>query len=193
MKNTKGWLLGLFAAFAASLCCITPILAIIGGIGGSISYFDWLNPYREYLIAFTVIVFAFAWYQKLKPKKVDPNCDCEEEKTSFFQSKKFLGLLTLFSIILLTFPYYSHAFYPKQEKKIANTDVSTIKKENITVLGMDCSECTNHIDYELFQIKGIQKVKTSYKNEITEISFDTTMVSLNTIKKRIELLGYETK
>ena len=41
---------GIFAAIAASLCCITPLLAILAGASGIASAFSWLEPARPYLI-----------------------------------------------------------------------------------------------------------------------------------------------
>ena len=60
---------GLLTAIAASLCCITPVLALIAGTSGLTSTFSWLEPFRPYFIGLTTLVLAFAWYQKLKPKK----------------------------------------------------------------------------------------------------------------------------
>ena len=49
------------------MCCITPLLAIVGGLGGVASTFSWPEPLRPYLIALTVGVLGFAWYQQLWP------------------------------------------------------------------------------------------------------------------------------
>jgi 4-hydroxybenzoate polyprenyltransferase len=108
--------LGLISAIAASLCCITPVLALIAGTSGLASTFSWLEPFRPYFIGLTVLVLAFAWYQKLKPKK-QIDCGCEtNEKPKFIQSKMFLGIVTVFAIIMLAFPYYTSVFYPQTEK-----------------------------------------------------------------------------
>jgi mercuric ion transport protein len=70
-------------AISASLCCITPLLALLAGTSGLSSSFSWLDPLRPYLIGLTVLVLGFAWYQKLKSQKqVDCNCDTTE-KTPF--------------------------------------------------------------------------------------------------------------
>lgn len=61
----KSWISGILAALAASLCCIAPLLAIFGGVSGAATYFNWVEPYRPYIIAITILIFAFAWYQKL--------------------------------------------------------------------------------------------------------------------------------
>ena len=71
---------GLLTAIAASLCCITPVLALIAGTSGLASTFSWLEPFRPYFIGLTILVLGFAWYQKLKPKKqIDCNCETEEK------------------------------------------------------------------------------------------------------------------
>ena len=81
---------GLLTAIAASLCCITPVLALVAGTSGLASTFSWLEPFRPYFIGLTILVLGFAWYQKLKPKKqIDCNCETEE-KQKFIQSKMFL-------------------------------------------------------------------------------------------------------
>jgi len=98
-KSTKGILgAGLLTAFAASLCCITPLLALFSGSTGIASAFSWMEPYRPYLIGLTIAVLAFAWYQKLIPnafgtKKEAIDCACEEDNPSFWQSKRFLGIV----------------------------------------------------------------------------------------------------
>jgi len=58
---------GLLTAIAASLCCITPVLALIAGTSGLASTFSWLEPFRLYFICSTILVLGFAWYQKLIP------------------------------------------------------------------------------------------------------------------------------
>ncbi|WP_460618395.1 mercuric transporter MerT family protein [Hymenobacter ruber] len=84
---------GLLAA-AASLCCITPLLAVVGGLSGAAGAFAWVEPYRPYLVGLTVVAFAVAWYQQLRPK---PAADCcaAPQKPTFMQSRGFLGLATV--------------------------------------------------------------------------------------------------
>ena len=102
--------IGILSAFAASLCCITPVLALISGASGIASVFSWMEPFRPYLIAVTLTALAFAWYQKLKPvaaPKID--CACDEDgmptgKGNFLKSGKFLALVTAFAVLTLAFP-----------------------------------------------------------------------------------------
>lgn len=98
---------GVFTAIAASLCCITPVIALLAGTSSVASGFSWIEPIRPYLIAFTGAILGFAWYQKLKPQPVD-ECGCAvDEKPKFIQSKTFLLIVTLFATLMIAFPSYA--------------------------------------------------------------------------------------
>ena len=157
-ENTSKGLIGagVLSALAASLCCITPVLALIAGSSGIAASFSWLEPARPYLIGITILVLGFAWYQKLKPKKADEiDCDCEEdEKPSFLQSKKFLGIVTVLATVMLTFPYYSHIFYPDTKANVIIVDSNNIQQASFEISGMTCTGCEEHIKHAVAQLPG---------------------------------------
>lgn len=182
---------GLLTAITASLCCITPVLALIAGTSGIASTFSWIEPLRPYLIGLTVLVLGFAWYQKLKPKK-EIDCECEtDEKSKFIQSKTFLGIVTAFSIIMLAFPYYSGIIYPDTQKQIIVVDKSDIKKTEFKISGMTCASCEEHVNHEVNKLNGIINSKASYENENAIIEFDTTKTNVMEIEKAINSTGYK--
>lgn len=193
MKKNDNRLLGvgLFTAITASLCCITPVLALIAGTSGIASTFSWIEPFRPFLIGFTVLVLGFAWYQKLKPKK-EIDCECEtEEKPKFMPSKTFLGLVTVFAIIMLAFPYYSGIFYPNTEKQIIVVDKSNIKTTEFKISGMTCTSCEEHVNHEVNKLNGIVNSKASYENGNAIIEFDKTKTNEDEIEKAINATGYK--
>ncbi|AEV31490.1 mercuric transport protein MerTP [Owenweeksia hongkongensis] len=182
---------GLLTAITASLCCITPVLALIAGTSGIASTFSWIEPFRPYLIGLTMLVLGFAWYQKLKPKK-EIDCDCEtDEKPKFIQSKKFLGIVTLFAIVMLAFPYYSGIFYPNSEKQIIVVDKSDIKTTEFTISGMTCASCEEHVNHEVNKLNGIVNSKASYENGNAIVEFDKTKTNETEIEKAINSTGYK--
>jgi len=140
----------LSASLAVSLCCITPILAVLIGSSSLASSFSWLAPYHNYLIAFTLILLAYAWWDKLKPQ-TDISCECDE-KSGFFSSKKFLFMVSIFSLILLSFPLWGNKIFTsvpsakscstgvcdskeehKEEKLIPSTNEKVEKKEEVII------------------------------------------------------------
>ncbi|MBJ7879212.1 mercuric transport protein MerTP [Gelidibacter salicanalis] len=191
---------GLLTAITASLCCITPVLALIAGTSGIASTFSWIEPFRPYLIGITVLVLAFAWYQKLKPKtqeEIDCACDTGDlpagkaGKPKFIQSKSFLGIVTAFTIVMLAFPYYSGIFYPKTERQIIVVDESDIKTTEFKISGMTCAGCEEHVNHEVNKLNGIVNSKASYENGNAIIEFDRTKSNEIEIEKAINSTGYK--
>lgn len=190
MKN-KLAVTSILTAITASLCCITPVLALIAGTSGVASTFSWIEPFRPYLIGLTILVLLLAWYQKLKPEK-EIDCKCEtDEKPKFIKSKTFLGIVTIFAIVMLAFPYYSSIFYPSNEKQIIVVDKTNIKTIEYKISGMTCASCETHINHELNKLNGIVNSKTSYKNGNTIIEFDKTKTNEAEIEKAINSTGYK--
>ena len=191
-RNSKSFIAGLLTATAASLCCITPVLALLGGASGLASSFSWIEPFRPYLIGLTVLVFAFAWYQKLKPQR-QVDCDCEaDNKKSFWQSKSFLGIVTVVAGLLISFPYYAKAFYPKpQEIKVVMVDKTNIQQAVFKIKGMTCESCTQHVNTEISKVKGIIAFQTSYENANSTVKFDNSKTSIDSIAAAINSTGYK--
>ena len=190
-KNNKSWIAGVIAAVAASLCCITPVLAFLGGASGLASSFSWIEPYRPYLIGLTITVFAFAWYQKLKPQqKVD--CDCEaDNKKSFWQSKVFLALVTVIAGLLIAFPYYAKIFYPKpKEIKVIVVDKNNIQQAVFKIKGMTCESCAEHVNNEILKVNGVIEFQTSYKMASSTVKYDKNKTSVDSIATAINSTGY---
>lgn len=180
---------GTLAALGASLCCITPILAITAGISGAASAFSWLDPFRPFFIGLTILVLGFAWYQKVKPKKKDLSCDCEDEpeKKSFFQSKSFLAVATVLALFLLAFPYYSAVFFPDTNQKIATIVThSALQQAKLEISGMTCKGCESSVEHVLSGKKGVLEAKASYEEGTAVVTFNTALTSPDVLKRAIE-------
>ena len=192
-KSSKGIIgAGLLTAFAASLCCITPVLALFSGATVIASTFSWMEPYRPYLIGLTIAVLAFAWYQKLKPKKAAIDCACEEDKPSFWQTKKFLGIVTVLAFLLMAFPSYSKIFFPKTPAtQVIIVDKSNIQQVKLNIGGMDCEACTRPINLALSKVPGVLEYSTDYKDGSSLVKFDHSKASNQAIVNAINETGYK--
>ncbi len=182
----------LFAAIAASLCCITPVLALFSGVTGLAATFSWVEPIRPYLVGLTILVLGFAWYQKLKPKKEEIDCECEEDgKEPFIQSKSFLGMVTVFALIMLAFPSYSHVFYPdNNNKEISGVFESNLKLVNMEIEGMTCTGCEEHVQFAASKLEGVFVSKASYEAGNAAITFDQSISSLEEVIGAVNETGY---
>jgi copper chaperone CopZ len=183
---------GVLTAITASLCCITPVLAIIAGSSGIAASFSWLEPFRPYLIGLTVLVLGFAWYQKLKPKK-EVECDCEEKKPKFMQTRLFLGIVTGFALVMLVFPFYADIFYPKQDKKTTEFEISNIQFVEIPIDGMTCNSCELHVNHEVSKLSGVVSSEASFKEGNAIIEYDISKIDVADIHEAINKTGYSVK
>jgi hypothetical protein len=110
----KKVLSALFATVIASLCCITPVLAVLAGASSFASSFAWLEPYHNYLVGLTIAVLIYAWWDKLRPKTEQQECACDE-KASFFSSKKFLAIVSVLAITMMTFPQWGYQYFETEK------------------------------------------------------------------------------
>lgn len=192
-KNRKLLGAGIVSAVAASLCCITPVLALISGTSGLASAFSWMEPLRPYLIGITILVLVFAWYQKFRPRtQGEIECACDnDEKTPFMQSKTFLGIITVFAVLMLAFPYYAHIFYPSNnQKEVIIVNETDINEVSFDIEGMTCTSCASHIEHEVLKLPGILKIEASYEKGSAVIQFDLTKISKKDIEESINKTGY---
>jgi copper chaperone CopZ len=183
---------GIIAAIASSLCCITPVLAVLAGTSSLAGNFGWLEPIRPLLIGATILALGYAWYDKLKTVKKD-DCGCSiTEKLPFWRTKQFLGIVTFFAIAMTAFPMYANYLIPTSSK----TEISAIKADNIQkvefeVKGMTCTGCKVHVKHKVEKLEGIVEVFVSYEKENTVVKFDTTKTSVKAIEKAIKSTDYE--
>jgi mercuric ion transport protein len=187
----KNWIGGLLAALAASLCCIAPLLAIFGGISGAATYFNWIEPYRPYIVGLTVLIFAVAWYQQLVVVPSGQEDCCKPEKPSFWRSKKFLLVVTLFSGVLIAFPYYSSFFYKTTQPIVTIAPQAKSKFVKLNIKGMGCADCTKHIDGALMGLNGVSTSNTSYEKAETVVRYDPTKTNTDSINLKIREIGYQ--
>lgn len=208
IKNLSGFTVaGVFAAVGASLCCLTPLVAVIVGAGSVGSSFSWIEPFRPYLIGLTIVVLGFAWFQKLRPRSEIECCDVESStKDRFRKSKSFLALITLFAAVSIAFPYYSEYLYPTvgtssiapSSNAKGNTGIEASSKNQTTVFlieGMTCESCEESIKHAVTsQIAGAMVVNADYHTGSAAIAFDSTRVTRDHIAEVIEQgTGYEVK
>lgn len=185
---------GILAAIGASLCCITPVLAVLAGSTGLASSFTWMEPFRPYLVALTIIVLAYAWWDKLKPKKAEIACACdadEEGKVSFWYTETFLAIVTVFAAVMLSFPYWGATLIGGQKEKVAIVDRSNLFKKTIHIEGMTCPACEATVAKVGGDVDGVINISASTAKKHAIVEYDKTKTDIDTIMKAIGTTGYK--
>ncbi|WP_142783516.1 mercuric transport protein MerTP [Changchengzhania lutea] len=183
-----------FSAVSLKLCCWGPLLLTgVAGISGSSVYFSWLNALKPYLLVIAFLSLGLAFYQVYKKKKVDDCDNCETDKPSFFKSKFYLWLVTMFVVVMTLVSYYPQIFHPTATKEIVATNNTDIQSVKLNVEGMVCSGCEENINHSVNKLDGIFGIKTSHIKGTSEIKFDTTKTTVSEIEEVIKSKGYTIK
>lgn len=178
----------LFSAALASICCILPALALVGGISGFSATLTWLHPLRPYLITIAIFSLGFAWYRKLG---AEDECNCAANGIArFFQSKTFLGVVTLIVALMAGFPSYSSIFYTKAEKKTIAYAKENLRVSELTISGMTCDGCAQRVKRDIENLTGVIAAAVSYKNGNAVVAFDGSRTKVSDIQTIISSLGY---
>merc|ERR1711879_534113 len=152
-----------FSAVSLKLCCWGPLLLTsVAGINGSSVYFSWLIVLKPYLLGIAFLSLGFAFYQVYKKKKVDCG-SCDTAKPSFFKSKFYLWLVTVFVVVMTLVSYYPQIFHPMATKGIVATNNTHIQTVKLNIEGMVCSGCEENISHSVNKIDGVTNVSTSYE------------------------------
>lgn len=114
MKGSKEALTlagALVAGFAASACCLGPLVLATIGVSGAASALA-LAPYRPYLLVLTAAFLGLAFYLTYRRPAgaCGPGNACEMPKANRVGTM-LLWLVTLVVVLAATFPYYSRHLF----------------------------------------------------------------------------------
>ncbi len=181
----------MFAALAASSCCIPPVIAALAGVGGIAGTLSWIEPFRPYLIGIAVLAIGYAWYNHYRRQKSD-DCCAIDAMPKWYQTKGFLVGVTLFAAVSIAFPSYSHIFFPSNEKReVMIVQASDFQTVTFDVKGMTCSGCASHVETDVNKLTGIVSVDAIYEEATAKVEFDKSKVTLAQIEAAINGTGYQ--
>jgi len=188
-KNNITVLAGaLVGGLLASICCILPVLAIVGGISGFSASLSWFAPLRPYLIIMAILSLGFAWWRKFDS---DAECNCAvDEKAKFLRSRYFLGVVTIIVAMMVAFPWYSGIFYGGAKKQQVAYAKEKLQVVEFTISGMTCNGCAGRVKRDIENLPGVVTADVSYENKNAVVTFDHAQVKASEIQTVIRSTGY---
>jgi copper chaperone CopZ len=195
------------AAFAASMCCIGPLLFVVLGIGafGAAAAFEAARPY---LIGAAVLLLAVGFYRSYFRRA--PVCAtghaCDTNRVSR-ASRVGLWIASIAVIAFALSPYYvgyiAAAFVRSQVRTqpalaTARADGSAssetdIETATLKVEGMDCTACEAPIRAVLEKTPGVRSADVSYKRGDVRVEFDRKRTNTDQIRHTINSIGYKAR
>ncbi|CAM4204452.1 copper chaperone CopZ [Lederbergia lenta] len=68
-----------------------------------------------------------------------------------------------------------------------------MEKITLNVEGMSCGHCINAVENNVGKLQGVSSVKVNLDSGAVEVVFNTSEVSIDTIKETIDDQGYDVK
>lgn len=98
---------GVIAGFAASICCIGPLVLVALGLGGAAAgLIEFFTPLRPVFIGLALLFLGFAAYRLFfVPKVCVPGTPCADPRTLRNQRLLFIGSVIVVAA-LVAFPWY---------------------------------------------------------------------------------------
>ncbi len=182
MKNKKSAIRGIKSSIIASLCCITPLVVVLLGVGGISIALSFLR-YRIYFLGIGVMFLFLATYIYLKRDYGKCNYSIiKKEKNSIIISVVFMAIvyvvLTYFIIPPLLISATESTIQKSQPASAENT-----KEMKVLIEGMTCSCNVADLEYNIMQIKGVLNASIDYEAKHGLIKYDPDKTNPDTILK----------
>lgn len=184
-----------FAAFAASLCCILPLFFIVLGLGafGAASAFETARPY---LLGVAALLLTFGFYRAYSRR--EEACASDEECAINPISRVSRTGSWLALIVIVTFalaPYYTgliarNVITPNPQA--ANVEASfVVTQAKFKITGMTCSGCATTIKAALEQTAGVRRAEVSYERGEAIVDYNAKVITPEKIREAINQTGYK--
>ena len=197
MRRTILFGSSLVTAFAASLCCILPLIAAMGGVAvlGVAATFE---SYRPYLLFATVVLLiggAIVAYRDYR-RGCRPGTVCETKPVTRL-SVLSLGVLAALVVFLATFPYYAgsvvQAFAAGPDVKAASggkKESAGFRTVQFGISGMTCPSCASGLEASFRNMPGVKEAKIDYEKKQATVRFDPEKQTEEAVKKLVADAGY---
>ncbi len=209
----------IIAGFAASLCCIAPLLFVLLGFG-SLGMAAMFEPFRPYLMGGAVVMLALAYYwiyfKKDKSASCAPGEACETKPASR-ASRMGLWFATFAVILFALTPYITASMAnrsvtrepvfvasdedcclpnksPKKNSARSNNEPpANTKRVTFTVTGMTCVTCEPAIRIALEKSPGVRRADVSYERGNAIVDYDPKETTPDKLRDVINGTGYKVK
>ena len=171
---------GITSSILASLCCVTPLVVVLIGIGSVSVALSFLR-YRIYFLALGFVFLAAATYVFLKRDygKCNLNVVRKERYPIMASAVLMIAIYVVLTYFVIPPLLISNVqkVVSSEQKSIAPSSFLNASQLKISVSGMTCACNVADIQYNLMQMKGILNVTIDYGTKTGLILYDSTQIS----------------
>lgn len=172
------------AAIAASACCLVPAVLAVAGVS-SVGFAAELSTYRPYFLVGTAVALATGFWLAYRPRKDDCGCAAPRSRTA---ARLGLWITAILSLVVAAYPLMGSG------TAAAGAEEAPAKATlELTVIGMDCKECTSTIANALERVPGVVSVAVDFASGTAVVRHDGRTGLPDTAIKAVEAIGYQAR
>lgn len=151
---------------------------------------DRIITFWPFIIVLVLLLLAFLWYQNIKTMR--KGRETGRRRPSGLNPVVFLGIVTVFVVILLAIPLYLNTLEEKMGKETQAIEIAPENRIETVFLveGMTCTGCENAIERSVSGLGGVELVEADHVAMQTRVVYDKSMLTEELIKGTIADAGY---
>jgi copper chaperone CopZ len=194
------------AAFAASLCCVGPVLFAVLGLGafGAATIFEAARPW---LLGAAIIALGFGFYRAYGSKQTAcaPGEACATKPINR-AGRAGLWIASALALAFALSPYYIGSLAARLTTRAATSVAPTTSAQKsqaaasseaasatFAVEGMTCASCETTLRLALERTAGVRRAEVSYKNGEAVVEYDPKLTAPDKLRAAIDETGYKVK
>jgi mercuric ion transport protein len=194
-ERAKRWSIGgaVLAAFAASSCCLGPLLLAALGVGGAGATAG-LGAYRPYLLTATAALLGAGFYFTYrKPRAVmGDSCGCERPRLNR-TGRVGLWIATVVVVLVAAAPPLLAKWVDRTRDRSGAATAEKVTKARIAVEGIDCEACAAPMRKALAKVGGFHALDLDIPKQSVTVTYEPAPGRLEAYVAAIDDLGYEAK
>lgn len=153
------------------------------------SFFSRIIAFWPFIIALVLLLLVILWYQNIKNMQRSKKRGVGRPRQGT-QSLVFLGIVTVFVVIMLAAPYYLESLDDNEKSATEQIDPEHRTELVLTVHGMTCGGCEALIQRKVGELDGIESVNANNLQEEVFVVYDKSKLTESLISETIEKAGY---
>ncbi len=177
-----------------SLMLFTCGLSMAAPAGGDPTI-ERILTFWPFIIVLVLLLLTILWYQNIRTMRRGRQ-DPGHRRRAGVNPVVFLGIVTVFALVLLALPWYIQTTHERiEEERVVTPVIAPEDRVEITlsVEGMTCTGCEALIERRVKELPGVESVEADHKEKTTKVVFDQTLTSIPEVSGTIEDAGYKVK
>lgn len=177
--------LGILSALLASVCCVTPLILVLLGLG-SLGIGAALGRFHWWFLLAAIGLLTYGWRAHVQEQRRCRTAQCEMPRSNTTRA-----VLIGASVIVAAFVglnLYTHASQRVATPPPINEALASLV---LPVEGMTCLTCELTVESSLKRLPGVASADASIAQQTVTVSYDPAQVTVDKLIASINQTGYK--